>query len=156
MDRKSVKIKMIKKQERNWGISPAAHLCVEICVFLFGIWGKRQGLREEEDRGGNRDRERERKREKGKGSSLLFYTLVVKLSPLQEFSWLCPPSGMSSHFLCLPWALTGLSSASLLPPSALTALWRTAGGHASADGTLLTRHTRQQRDDPAWKARPPE
>ena len=68
MDRKSVKIEMIKTQERNWGISPAAHLRVEICVFMFGIWRKEAGAE-----GGRRQGrgQRERKREKRKQSAVL-------------------------------------------------------------------------------------
>lgn len=62
------RFKMIKTQERNWGISPAAHLRVEICVFMFGIWGKRQGLREEEGQGRG---QWERNGEKRKQSAVL-------------------------------------------------------------------------------------
>lgn len=78
------------------------------------VWGRKKKIK------GRGDGGRERK-------PLLFYTLVVKLSPSQEFSWLCPPSGMSSHFLCLCCARTGLSSAPTLPlcsDSTLKKRWR--------------------------------
>ena len=121
MDRKSVKIKMIKKQERNWGISPAAHLCVEICVFLFGIWGKRQGLREEEDRGGNRDREREREREKKEKEAVCCFTHWW-------WSWApCKNSpGYVRHLECRVTSSVcpGLWRGCPLPPCSLPLLWQ--------------------------------
>lgn len=135
---------MIKTRKKP-RIRQAGHLSSESYVFCLefeGDWGSR-GRRGE---GGGQESE--------KGSSLLFHTLVLKLSPLQEFSWLCPPSGMPSHFLCLPCAQMGLSDACLLPPSGLTALWRTPRGHASVDATLLTRRSTAAHKHPARKRDP--
>lgn len=44
----------------------------------------------------------------GRGSSPLPRTLAWKSSPSQEFSRSCAPSGMPSHFLCLPRRRAGL------------------------------------------------
>lgn len=44
----------------------------------------------------------------GRGSSPLPRTLPWKSSPSQEFSHSCAPSGMPSHFLCLPRRRAGL------------------------------------------------
>lgn len=58
---------------------------------------------------------------------------------------------MSSHFLRLPCAQIGLSNASLLPPSALTAFCTNAGGHASVWTRLYWQDARKHA---AWKRDP--
>lgn len=83
----------IERRQKRAGSGEDLPLGAESCLeFADGV---RRGRGEEEHR----------KREEGvagRGSSPLPHTLPWKSSPLQEFSRLYPPSGMPSHFLCLP------------------------------------------------------
>lgn len=125
----------VKTGRKQWPTRQSTYVWA---VVLIVVWK----LRKETEAGseGGRRQEGGENNRAWKGSCLLFHTLLLKLSPLQEFFWLCPPSGMSSHFLCLHCAQTGLSKASVFPPSKfvskLKECWRPRQcGRDSADRT---------------------